>query len=171
MAESNSSAKEQAKATLAGGCFWCMEPPFDEAPGVSATIVGYTGGKVENPTYQQITTGRTGHREAVEIHYDPAQITFPQLLEIFWSTIDPHDAGGQYVDRGPQYTTAIYYHHAEQKQQAEASVKALEEKTGKQVATEILPAVTFYPAEDYHQDFYQKNENHYQRYKAGSGRK
>lgn len=157
-------------ATLAGGCFWCMEPPFDQAEGVAATIVGYTGGRVENPSYEQISTGNTGHREAVEIHYDPEMISYPQLLEIFWNTIDPHDEGGQYVDRGSQYTTAIYYHSEEQKNQAIASKAALEQKTGNKVATEILPAVSFYPAEEYHQDFYQKKPTHYQNYKKGSGR-
>lgn len=157
-------------ATLAGGCFWCMEPPFDEAEGVHATIVGYTGGHVKEPTYQQITTGQTGHREAVEIHYDSAKISFTELLEIFWNTIDPYDGGGQFVDRGSQYTTAIYVHNPQQKAEAEASKARLEQTTGKTVATEILDAVTFYPAEEYHQDFYQKNESHYKRYKKGSGR-
>lgn len=165
------SSPTTATAIFAGGCFWCMEPPFDNAEGVLQTVVGYTGGHVKNPTYKQIGTGETGHREAVRIHYDPETISYEELLNIFWDTIDPHDAGGQFVDRGPQYTTAIYYLTHEQKAAAELSKNALEARTGEFVATDILPAVTFYPAEEYHQDFYQKNEQHYQQYKKGSGRR
>ena len=163
-------ATDEQVAIFAGGCFWCMEPPFDNAQGVTDTIVGYIGGQASNATYEAVSTGKTGHREAVEIHYNPSQISYEQLLNILWETIDPFDAGGQFVDRGSQYTTAIYYMNDQQHKQAIASKKALEAQSGKKVATEILPSEPFYSAEGYHQNFYQTNEAHYQRYKKGSGR-
>ena len=159
-------------ATFAGGCFWCMQPPFDHAEGVVSTRVGYTGGHVPNPSYDEVSTGTTGHLEAVEVEYDPKRIGYAQLLEIFWHNIDPVQGDGQFADRGPQYHTAIFYHDEAQRQAALASKAALA-ATGRfdrPITTEILPAAPFYPAEDYHQHFSEKNPTHYQRYKEGSGR-
>jgi methionine-S-sulfoxide reductase len=159
-------------ATFAGGCFWCMQPPFDQAPGVVSTRVGYTGGHVPNPSYAQVSTGTTGHLEAVEVVYDPKRIGYEQLLTIFWHNIDPVQGDGQFADRGPQYHTAIFYHDAAQRQAAEASKAALA-ATGKfdrPISTKILPAAPFYAAEDYHQHFSEKNPQHYESYKEGSGR-
>jgi len=160
-------------ATFAGGCFWCMQPPFDNLKGVISTEVGYTGGNVENPTYQQISRGDTGHFEAMRVIYDPSQVSYEKLLETFWHNIDPTQADGQFADRGTQYYTAIFYHDDEQKRLAEKSKQDLEQsgKFDKPVATRLLKAEVFYPAEDYHQKYYQKNESHYQSYKRGSGRK
>jgi len=168
--ENNKKEMKMEKALFAGGCFWCMEPPFDNQEGVSTTIVGYTGGKKEKANYQDIGTGESGHREAIEVSYDPKVVPYAQLITIFWENIDPYDGSGQFVDRGTQYTTAIYYSNDGQRVAAEASKRALEEKSGKKVATAIVPAEKFYAAEDYHQDFYLKNEAHYKRYKKGSGR-
>ncbi|MDG1287189.1 MAG: peptide-methionine (S)-S-oxide reductase MsrA [Rickettsiales bacterium] len=162
--------KEEALAILAGGCFWCLEPPYEQEAGVAETIVGYTGGQSENPTYEQIGTGRSGHREAVAIHYNPSEISYERLLEIFFETIDPFDPAGQFVDKGPQYTTAIHYKTDAEKKSAEAAIAVIEKKSGKKVATVIEPAVTFYPAEEYHQDYYKKNPVRYKMYKVGSGR-
>lgn len=160
------------KATFAGGCFWCMVKPFDQWDGVHSVISGYTGGHVENPTYQEVKTGTTGHYEAVEITFDPSIISYNEILEVYWQQIDPTDAGGQFHDRGDQYRTAIFYHDDEQKALAEASKHALEEsrRFSKPIVTEILPAVTFYPAEEYHQDFYKKSEKEYKEDRAKSGR-
>lgn len=160
------------KATFAGGCFWCMVKPFDKWDGIEKVVSGYTGGDVENPTYEQVKTGKTGHYEAVQITYDPEIFPYEKLLEIFWQQIDPTDAGGQFQDRGSNYRAAIFYHNEEQKRLAEASKKALAEsgKFKKLIVTEILPAKTFYPAEDYHQDFYKKNPKEYHEDRAKSGR-
>ncbi|WP_339217065.1 peptide-methionine (S)-S-oxide reductase MsrA [Ornithinibacillus sp. FSL M8-0202] len=160
------------KATFAGGCFWCMVKPFDQWDGVHAVVSGYTGGHVENPTYEEVKTGTTGHYEAVEITFDPSIISYNEILEVYWRQIDPTDAGGQFQDRGEQYRTAVFYHDEEQKAQAEASKQALAEsgRFQKPIVTEILPAVTFYPAEDYHQDFYKKSEKEYKEDRAKSGR-
>jgi peptide-methionine (S)-S-oxide reductase len=160
------------KATFAGGCFWCMVKPFDQWDGVHAVISGYTGGHVENPTYKDVKTGTTGHYEAVEITFDPSIISYNEILEVYWRQVDPTDAGGQFQDRGDQYRTAIFFHDEEQKEQAEASKKALREsgRFTKPIVTEILPAVTFYHAEAYHQDFYKKNEQEYKEDRAKSGR-
>ncbi|MBD3243019.1 MAG: peptide-methionine (S)-S-oxide reductase MsrA [Chitinivibrionales bacterium] len=166
-------AKEsQQVATFAGGCFWCMEAPFEKVEGVIEVVSGYTGGEIRNPTYEQVSSGRTGHREAVRITYDPSKVSYETLLEIFWRNIDPTDPGGQFADRGTQYQTAIYYHNDEQKRLAEQSRKILEEsgKFDKPIATEIRPAEEFYKAESYHQDYYRKNPGPYNRYKKGSGR-
>ena len=163
-------AQEKAKATFAGGCFWCMEPPFDETAGVGSTVSGYTGGMKQNPTYEQVTSGRTGHTEAVEIEYDPRQVDFAKLLDIFWRNIDPFAKDAQFCDQGSQYRSAIFYHDAEQKRLAEESKAAVERKFGKKVETEIVAAVQFWPAEDYHQDYYQKNPLRYKFYRAGCGR-
>lgn len=161
------------KATFAGGCFWCMEPPYKDLDGVEKVVSGYTGGHVEDPTYQQVSTGTTGHYEAVQIMYNPQEITFQELLDVFWRQIDPTDPGGSFADRGSQYKTAIFYHNQEQKRQAEESRQALEKsnKFEDPIATEILEATEFYEAEDYHQNFYLKNPQHYKTYKKNSGRK
>ncbi|QHT46807.1 peptide-methionine (R)-S-oxide reductase MsrB [Bacillus sp. SB49] len=160
------------KATFAGGCFWCMVEPFDERPGIHSIVSGYTGGHTENPTYMEVVSETTGHREAVQITYDPEIFPYERLLQLFWQQIDPTDAGGQFADRGQSYTTAIYYHSAEQKRLAEESKQGLEEsgKFKAPIVTEILPAEVFYPAEDKHQDYYKKSKFHYKRYKKGSGR-
>jgi peptide-methionine (S)-S-oxide reductase len=161
-----------AKATFAGGCFWCMEEAFDPVPGVIATVSGYMGGKVKNPTYEQVVTGRTGHAEVVQVEYDPAKVSYAKLLEVFWRNVDPTQKDGQFCDIGSQYRTAIFYHDEEQRKLAEASKTALAKtKPFKgEIVTEIVKASEFYPAEDYHQDFYLKNPARYKFYKAGCGR-
>jgi peptide methionine sulfoxide reductase msrA/msrB len=159
-------------ATFAGGCFWCMEPPFENLDGVHEVIAGYTGGDAKNPTYAEVSSGKTGHYEAIKIRYDPERITYEELLEVYWRQIDPTDAGGQFVDRGTQYRTAIFYHNQRQKELAEESRRRLEEsgRYDKPIVTEILPYQEFYPAEDYHQDYYQKSPTTYEYYKQNSGR-
>lgn len=160
-------------ATFAGGCFWCMVKPFDETPGIESVISGYTGGHVVNPTYEQVCSETTGHVEAVQITFDDELYSYEQLLSTFWTLIDPTDAGGQFYDRGESYTTAIFYHNDEQLDLAERSKAELQAsgKFDKPIAVKILPASSFYPAEDYHQYYYQKNPMHYERYAVGSGRK
>lgn len=157
-------------ATLAGGCFWCTEAPYDELDGVGSAVSGYTNGHTENPTYEQVNTKTTGHYEAVKVTYDPKVNSYEMILDVFWKHIDPFDAGGQFADRGPQYETAIFYYSDEQKKIAEASKAKIEAEHGKEVATKILPFKNFYPAEDYHQNFYKTNSDHYNAYKKGSGR-
>lgn len=159
-------------ATFAGGCFWCMESPFDKLEGVISTTVGYTGGTMKNPTYDQVCSGATGHAEAIEITYDPARISYEKLLDAFWKNIDPTQENGQFADRGTQYRTAIFYHSEEQKRLAEGSRDQLQKsgKFSKKIVTEIVPAQEFYPAEEYHQEYYKKNPGHYQLYRSGSGR-
>ena len=157
-------------AIFAGGCFWCMEPPFDAAEGVVKTTVGYTGGQVANPTYEQVVSKTTGHYEAIEVVYDPARISYEQLLGIFWENIDPADAGGQFADRGQTYHTAIFYRDEAQKKAAEHSKSEVAKKLGSPVATKILAGSEFYPAEAYHQEYYKKNALRYNAYKYGSGR-
>jgi peptide-methionine (S)-S-oxide reductase len=161
-----------AKATFAGGCFWCMEPPFDKLPGVISTTAGYTGGHTRNPTYEQVSSGQTGHAEAVEVEYDPKRISYEKLLDAFWRNIDPTQRDGQFCDHGSQYRTAIFYHDDEQKRLAGASKAALvKNKPFKgEVVTEITRATEFYRAEDYHQDFYRKNPIRYKFYRTGCGR-
>jgi peptide-methionine (S)-S-oxide reductase len=164
---SGKTEKQTAIATFAGGCFWCMEPPFDAEPGVLETIVGYTGGTVENPTYEKVSAGGTGHVESIQIVYDPAIVSYKRLLEIFWKNIDPLDSDGQFCDKGSQYRSAIFYHNEEQEKLAEASLKELEE-TGSlpgPIVTEIVAESTFYPAENYHQDYYKKNPIRYKFYR------
>ncbi len=160
------------KATFAGGCFWCSEADFEKLPGVVEVISGYTGGRVPNPTYEEVSAGRTGHVEAVQVLYDPQKVTYRDLLEVFWRHIDPTDAGGQFADRGSQYRTAVFYHDEEQRRLAEESKKALAAsgRFRRPIVTEILPAKEFYPAEDYHQDYFRKNPLHYGMYREGSGR-
>ena len=157
------------KATFAGGCFWCMEPPYDKLEGVYSTTSGYTGGHKENPTYEEVSAGGTGHAEAIELLYDPEKISYEKLLEVFWVNIDPTVKDRQFCDPGNQYRTAIFYHNEEQKALAEASKKPVVEKFGT-VYTEIVPATTFYPAEEYHQDYYKKNPARYKYYRTGCGR-
>src|SRR3972149_9329253 len=160
------------KATFAGGCFWCMEPPFEKLDGVTEVISGYTGGKKVNPTYEEVSYGGTGHLESVQIIYDPSKITYSELLDVFWKQIDPTDSNGQFVDRGSQYRSAIFYHNHEQKGLAEKSKEELDEsgKFGKPIVTEIIMASAFYKAEEYHQDYYKKNPIRYKFYRYNSGR-
>ncbi|MGH7802575.1 MAG: peptide-methionine (R)-S-oxide reductase MsrB [Thermodesulfobacteriota bacterium] len=160
------------KATLAGGCFWCMEPPFEKLDGVTDVISGYTGGKKVNPTYEEVSYGGTGHLESVQIIYDPSKITYSELLDVFWKQIDPTDPNGQFVDRGIQYRSAIFYHNDEQKSLAEKSKEELDKsgRYNKPIVTEIIEASTFYKAEDYHQDYYKKNPIRYKFYRYNSGR-
>ncbi len=173
-ARSASGANEAGvdKATFAGGCFWCMQPPFDKIDGIISTTVGYAGGKEKDPTYQQVSSGTTGHVEAVEIVYDPSRISYSKLLDVFWRNIDPTQPDGQFVDRGPQYRTVIFYHSEEQKRLAETSKGELQAsgRYDRKIVTEILPATTFYKAEEYHQDYYKKNPLRYQYYRYKSGR-
>lgn len=159
-----------SRATFAGGCFWCMEPPFEKIPGVASVTSGYTGGEQVNPTYEEVSSGRTGHAEAVEILYDPAKVTYAQLLDVFWHNIDPLQADGQFCDHGRQYRTGIYTHDAEQKQLAEQSKAQVTAKFQRPIVTEIVPAGRFYPAEEYHQDYYRRNAVRYFTYRAGCGR-
>ena len=160
------------KATFAGGCFWCMEGPFETMDGIEEVISGYTGGEKNSPTYSEVSTGKTGHTEAVQIFYDPEKIDYNLLLNTFWTQIDPTDDGGQFADRGTQYKTAIYYHTDKQKELAEKSKQALKEsgKFDKPIVTKILPSEDFYLAEEDHQDFYKKSADYYKQYKKGSGR-
>ena len=162
----------EAKAVFAGGCFWCMQPPFDHVPGVTATLVGYAGGREENPTYKQVSAGETSHRESIEVTYDPTKVPYEKLLEVFWHNINPIQTDGQFHDIGDQYTTAIFYTNEEQKTAAEASKDALAKsgKFPKPIATAILPATKFWPAEDYHQKYYIKNPSAYGIYHFSSGR-
>ena len=163
---------ETKVATFAGGCFWCMTPPFENTKGVTKVVAGYTGGTTKNPTYEEVCTGETGHAEAVEVTFDPAIVSYDHLLDVFWRNIDPTTENAQFADHGTQYRTAIFFHDDEQKRLAEASRDRLA-KSGKfssPIVTEIVPAGPFYPAEDYHQDYYKKNPFRYNAYKVGSGR-
>ena len=159
-----------AKATFAGGCFWCMEPPYDEVEGVISTISGYIGGTKKNPTYEEVSAGTTGHAEAVQITYDPTKISYEKLLDVFWRNIDPLTANAQFCDSGSQYRSAIFYHDEAQKKLAEASKKHVQNRFKQVVVTEIVPATEFYSAEDYHQDYYKKNPIRYKIYRYGCGR-
>src|SRR5690606_26834199 len=151
------------KATFAGGCFWCMVKPFDQWEGVESVISGYSGGNIENPTYEQVKSGTTGHYEVVQITYDPTKLSYETILNIYWQQIDPTDPDGQFHDRGSQYRTAIFYHTEEQRILAEKSKSELEKsgKFNRPIVTKILPAQPFYPAEEYHQDFYKKAPEKY----------
>lgn len=161
-----------AKATFAGGCFWCMEPPFEKLEGVIDVVSGYTGGHKENPSYEDVLAGGTGHVEAIQIVYDPNRITYRELLDVFWRQIDPTDPGGQFVDRGSQYASAIFYHNEEQRRTAEKSIKELEQSDiyEKPIVTKIRKGSAFYIAEAYHQDYYKKNSVRYKYYRYNSGR-
>ncbi|SFC76460.1 peptide-methionine (S)-S-oxide reductase/peptide methionine sulfoxide reductase msrA/msrB [Bacillus sp. OV322] len=160
------------KATFAGGCFWCMVKPFDEQPGIQSVISGYTGGTKKNPTYQEVCSETTGHYEAVQITFDPEVFPYEKLVELFWQQIDPTDAGGQFFDRGSSYQTAVFYHSEEQKEIALLSKEKLDKsgRFSKPVVTPVLPAKEFYPAEEYHQNYYKKQPQHYASYRFGSGR-
>ncbi|HYG87301.1 MAG TPA: peptide-methionine (S)-S-oxide reductase MsrA [Azospirillum sp.] len=161
---------ETKTAVFAGGCFWCMEPPFDKLDGVVATVSGYTGGMAPNPTYEQVSAGRTGHYEAVQVRYDPKKVTYDTLLEVYWRQVDPFDSSGQFCDRGKQYTTAIFAATDQERHLAEASKESIAKRLGKPVVTPVLPAATFFPAEDYHQDYYKKNPLRYNYYRFTCGR-
>jgi peptide-methionine (S)-S-oxide reductase len=171
-AASDTGKPEQAIATFAGGCFWCMEPPFDKLDGVISTTSGYIGGHKDNPTYKEVTSGRTGHTEAVQIVYDPARVSYEELLSEFWHNIDPTNANGQFCDYGSQYRSEIFYHDDMQRKQAEQSRAALVELKpfDADIVTGITQASTFYPAEEYHQDYYTKNPVRYKFYRYGCGR-
>ena len=171
-ANANAQDKQYEKATFAGGCFWCLQPSFDKLKGIVSTTVGYTGGTKENPTYEEVSSGKTGHAESIEILYDPKTISYKELLDVFWREIDPTTLNRQFNDEGPQYRTAIFYHNPEQKAMAEESKEELS-KSGrydKPLVTEITEAGPFYPAEKYHQAYYQKNPLPYKFYHAASGR-
>ena len=169
----NKTAPQMTKtAVFAGGCFWCTESDFEKVPGVIDAVSGYTGGNEANPTYKQVSWGTTGHLEAVQVIYDPSKVTYEQLLDVFWRHVDPTDPGGQFVDRGSQYSAAIFYASEKEKRLAEASKEALAAsgRFKKPIVTMIRPLLIFYKAEDYHQDFYKKNPGHYNSYRSGSGR-
>jgi peptide-methionine (S)-S-oxide reductase len=165
-------ARADAVATFAGGCFWCMEHPFDVIQGVISTTSGYTGGHVKNPTYEQVSSGTTGHYETEQVRYDPSKVSYEKLLDVYWHNIDPFDAGGQFCDHGSQYRSVIFYHNKHQEELARKSKEALQKKAGPghKIVTQILPAKTFYPAEEYHQNFYEKNPVRYKFYRYACGR-
>jgi peptide-methionine (S)-S-oxide reductase len=164
--------RKTAKATFAGGCFWCMEPPFDKLPGVVSVTSGYTGGHKKKPTYEEVSSGSTGHTEAVQVVYDPGKVSYRQLLDVFWKNIDPTVSDRQFCDVGTQYRAAIFWHDEEQRREAEASRAELEKTKPFRgnIVTGIVAASEFYPAEEYHQKYYQKNPLRYQYYRAGCGR-
>jgi methionine-S-sulfoxide reductase len=168
----NSSPAETRTAVLAGGCFWCIQPAFDKAKGVIKTVVGYCGGTEPNPTYDLVSSEKTGYRESIQITYDPAKISYDQLLDIYWRQIDPTQADGQFTDIGPSYRTAIFYGNNDEKKIAETSKEKLVRsgKFNKPIVTEILPSMKFYPAEAYHQKYYQQNPEHFEAFEQGSGR-
>lgn len=163
---------ETRTAVFAGGCFWCIQPAFDKAKGVIKTVVGYCGGSQPNPTYELVSSEKTGYRESIQITYDPAKISYDQLLEIYWRQIDPTQADGQFTDIGPSYRAAIFYGNDNEKRVAETSKEKLARsgKFKKPIVTEILPAMKFYPAEAYHQKYYQQNPEHFEAFEEGSGR-
>ena len=167
---SSAHAATLEKATFAGGCFWCMVPPFEGLDGVVSVTSGYTGGQKKDPTYEEVSSGTTGHAESVQIVYDPAKIGYAKLLDVFWHNIDPTVKDRQFCDVGEQYRTAIFYHNEEQKKLAENSKKAVEGELGGVVYTQIVPASEFYKAEDYHQDYYKKNPVRYKFYRWNCGR-
>ena len=171
-AAQNATPAKTAIAVFAGGCFWCMEPPYDKLPGVISTTSGYTGGHVANPTYEQVSAGGTGHTEAVQVRYDPTRVSYAKLLEVFWRNIDPVAVDRQFCDAGSQYRSAVFYGNAEQQRLAEASKRKLENsgRFARPIATEIAAASTFYPAEGYHQDYYTKNPVRYKFYRWNCGR-
>jgi peptide-methionine (S)-S-oxide reductase len=162
----------RATATFAGGCFWCMQPPFESLPGVVSTTVGYTGGTVDHPTYEQVSEGETGHAESIQVIYDPTKIEYTKLLDVFWHNVDPLTKDAQFCDHGRQYRTAIFVHDDEQQRLAEASKKALDEskRFDRPIVTEIVRASTFWPAEDYHQRYHEKNPIRYKFYRWNCGR-
>ena len=168
----NPSSAETRTAVFAGGCFWCIQPAFDKAKGVIKTVVGYCGGSEPNPTYELVSSEKTGYRESIQITYDPAKISYDQLLDIYWRQIDPTQSDGQFTDIGPSYRAAIFYSSDDEKRVAETSKEKLARsgKFNKPIVTEILPAMKFYPAEAYHQKYYQQNPEHFEAFEEGSGR-
>jgi peptide-methionine (S)-S-oxide reductase len=168
--QSAPAAAARDTATFAGGCFWCVEEAFDKAAGVVATTSGYTGGRTRNPTYDQVSAGGTGHAEVVQVVFDPRRTTYAKLLEVFWRNVDPLTPNRQFCDEGAQYRSAIFYHDAEQRRLAEASKRALAGRFREPIVTEIGPVGAFYPAEEYHQDYYKKNPARYRFYKFSCGR-
>jgi methionine-S-sulfoxide reductase len=168
----NSPPAQTKTAIFAGGCFWCIQPAFDKATGVIKTIVGYCGGTEPNPTYELVSSEKTGYRESIQVTYDPAKISYDQLLDIYWRQIDPTQADGQFTDIGPSYRAAIFYSNDDEKKTADTSKEKLARsgKFNKPIATEILPAMKFYPAEAYHQKYYQQNPEHFEAFEQGSGR-
>jgi methionine-S-sulfoxide reductase len=168
----NASSGETRTAIFAGGCFWCIQPAFDKARGVINTVVGYSGGSEPNPTYELVSSEKTGYRESIQITYDPAKISYDQLLDIYWRQIDPTQADGQFTDIGPSYRAAIFYGSDQEKKIAEASKEKLQQsgKFKKPIVTEILPAMKFYPAEANHQKYYRQNPEHFEAFEEGSGR-
>ncbi len=171
-AENMTQKASEEVATFAGGCFWCMEPAFEELDGVHDVVSGYTGGKVDKPTYEEVSDGETGHAEAIQVTYDPQKVAYEKLLDIFWQNIDPTAKDRQFADVGSQYRSGIFYHNETQRQLAEKSREALAQsgRFKDPIVTEITPAQTFYPAEDYHQDYHKKNPMQYKFYRSGSGR-
>lgn len=169
-AANQESAQPLAKATFAGGCFWCMEKPFDVLPGVVSTTSGYTGGQTERPSYRQVSSGKTGHAESVQVVYDPTQVSYEKLLDVFWHNVDPLDGGGQFCDRGSQYRSSVFFYDEAQRKQAEQSKQTLEQSGIQPIATEIVAASEFYPAEDYHQNYYETNTLKYRFYRFACGR-
>jgi peptide-methionine (S)-S-oxide reductase len=161
---------EEKTAVFAGGCFWCLESEFDSEPGVLATTSGYSGGTDTDPTYEEVSTGETGHLEVMQVRYDPAKVGYDRLLEIFWSNVDPLDPNGQFCDKGSQYVSAIFVASPDERQRAEASLAKVEGRVGRKVATAIRDSKPFYPAEEYHQDYYKKNPLRYRSYRSGCGR-
>lgn len=170
--QAQSADKTLEVATFAGGCFWCVESDFEKLDGVKEVISGYSGGQIENPSYKQVSSGVTGHIEVVQVYYDPQRISYGQLLDSLWRQTNPTDNGGQFVDRGEQYRTAIFYHNEQQRMEAERSKMALNDsgRFNKPVVTELLPLKKFWPAEEYHQDYYKKNPVRYKFYRYNSGR-
>ncbi|OBQ54073.1 peptide-methionine (S)-S-oxide reductase MsrA [Halodesulfovibrio spirochaetisodalis] len=164
------SAAPQATAIFAGGCFWCMQPAFDKVPGVTKTIVGYTGGTTQNPTYEQVSTGTTGHFEAIKVIYDPKKVSYEKLLDVYWHNIDPFDTNGQFCDIGSTYRSAIFYENSAQEMLADSTKNDVEKRFKRSVATKVLKAGAFWPAEDYHQDYYMKNPVRYKFYRYRCGR-
>jgi peptide-methionine (S)-S-oxide reductase len=170
-AAAQATKKGLAKATFAGGCFWCMEPPYDKLDGVVSTTSGYIGGTKKNPTYEEVSAGGTGHAEAVQVVWDPSKVSYAKLLEVFWRNVDPLTLNAQFCDHGDQYRTAIFFHDAEQKRLAEETRAEVQKKFPEQkVVTQIVQAGTFYPAEEYHQDYYEKNPLRYKFYRTSCGR-
>ena len=169
-AQTKAPKPQMERATFAGGCFWCMEPPFEKIPGVASVTSGYTGGQKVNPSYEEVSAGGTGHAESVEIVYDPGKIGYPKLLDVFWHNVDPLMPEAQFCDHGHQYRTAIFYHDDTQRRLAEESKQRLAQRFGRPIATEIVAATTFYPAEEYHQRYHEKNPVRYKFYRWNCGR-
>ena len=157
-------------ATFSGGCFWCMEPAFDKLDGVISTTSGYTGGRTKDPTYEQVTTGKTGHIESMQVRFDPSRVSYEELVWLFWHNVDPTQVNGQFCDKGNQYRTVIFVHNQDQQQIAQSTQKLVGDELGKRIATQIVAAGRFYPAEDYHQDYYRKNPTKYKFYRWNCGR-